>query len=85
MKKRQDSITNEMLRFSNVILLSKLEELFKNVFDSSCYPDAWNNETQKSSLHKAFYITVTDLRFAIIGLHDPSFSADKKLVQIIKL
>ena len=80
MKKIQDSITNEMLRFSNVILLSKLEELFKNVFDSSCYPDVWNNVTQKSSLHKAYYITVTDLRVAIIGLHDPSFSEDNKLV-----
>lgn len=38
-----DSITNEMLKCSNVILLSKLEELFNNNFDLSYYADAWNN------------------------------------------
>ena len=38
-----DGITSEMLKCTNAINLSKIEQFFNNVFDPGYYPDAWNN------------------------------------------
>ena len=34
-----DSVTIEMLQWSNIIILSRIEKLYNNVY----YPDAWIN------------------------------------------
>ena len=49
---RNGSITNEMIKYSDYLMLVKLEKLFNKIFKTGYYPNSWN-EGLIFSIHKS--------------------------------